>query len=74
MQFLKLFYEEFMKRLRDHDRKAFQEAIKILAKGMSRKKQIKRFPGSGENTLLIQKGDIYLLSMKVFTGIYGQHI
>lgn len=63
-----------MKRLRDHDRKAFQEAIKILAKGMSRKKQIKRFPGSGENTLLIQKGGIYLLSMKVFTGIYGQHI
>lgn len=30
-----------MKRLRDRDRKAFQKAIKILAKGMSRKKQIK---------------------------------
>lgn len=33
-----------MKRLREQDRKAFQEAIKILAKGMSRKKQ-KKFPG-----------------------------
>lgn len=30
-----------MKRHRDQDSKAFQETIKILAKGMSRKKQIK---------------------------------
>lgn len=30
-----------MKRLRDQDRKAFLETIKILAKGISREKQIK---------------------------------
>lgn len=33
-----------MKRLREQVRKAFQEAIKILANGMSRKKQ-KKVPG-----------------------------